>query len=325
MGLLDEAADSEIDRYPCSRTKASVGRVKSFLDAIERLRKASAAPAIEEFDLTDLVVRIAADEAAQGRAILDNLKVEAADNADIDDDAEENSQPTVIKLSLARRDPVITTGDPALIEMAVANALRNAIEAFVEIEVDDRSDVILNWGVTDTDSWIVVLDERSPLPFFINSDSKGRALSHRTDTQEQRPVKLRPIFVEVLPEFETIKDGELWISHKHRTINLRCPCGCGELTVLTLHPSRWHVCFDGKSVSLDGPTGGSVWAISGCGSHYVIRKNNVIWGESIHPDRQSEYAEVERARMLRSTSSPQTLRSRLRRLWRGLSMGNWRK
>ena len=138
-------------------------------------------------------------------------------------------------------------------------------------------------------------------------------------------MKLRPIFVEVLPEFETIKDGELWISHKHRTINLRCPCGCGELTVLTLHPSRWHVCFDGKSVSLDGPTGGSVWAISGCGSHYVIRKNNVIWGESIHPDRQSEYAEVERARMLRSTSSPQTLRSRLRRLWRGLSMGNWRK
>ena len=161
VGLLDEAADSEIGRYTCSRTKASVGRVKSFLDAIERLRKASAAPAIEEFDLTDLVVRVAADEAAQGRAILDNLKVEADDNADIDDDAEENSQPTVIKLSLARRDPVITTGDPALIEMAVANALRNAIEAFV---VDDRSDVILNWGVTDTDSWIVVLDEGCGLP-----------------------------------------------------------------------------------------------------------------------------------------------------------------
>ena len=56
----------------------------------------------------------------------------------------------------------------------------------------------------------------------------------------------RPIFVEVLPGFEVIEDGELWISHKHRTVNLRCPCGCGELTVLTLHPSRWHVYFDGK-------------------------------------------------------------------------------
>ena len=63
-------------------------------------------------------------------------------------------------------------------------------------------------------------------------------------------MKLRPIFVEVLPELDAIKDGELWISHKHRTVNLRCPCGCGDLTVLSLHPSRWHVHFDGKSVSL---------------------------------------------------------------------------
>ena len=68
-------------------------------------------------------------------------------------------------------------------------------------------------------------------------------------------MKLRPIFVDVLPEFAAIKAGELWISHKHRTVNLRCPCGCGDLTVLSLHPSRWHVHFDGKSVSLDGPDG----------------------------------------------------------------------
>lgn len=150
-------------------------------------------------------------------------------------------------------------------------------------------------------------------------------MSHRTEKQEQPPLKLRPIFVEVLPEFKAIKDGELWISHKHRTINLRCPCGCGGLTVLTLHPSRWHVYFDGKSVSLDGPTGGSVWAISGCGSHYVIRKNTVIWRELIDPGRHSEYAEVERDRMLDSTSSRQTLGSRLRRLWCSLSMMIWRR
>ena len=50
-------------------------------------------------------------------------------------------------------------------------------------------------------------------------------------------MKLRPIFVDVLPEFDTIKAGELWISHKYRTVNLRCPCGCGDLTVLSLHLS----------------------------------------------------------------------------------------
>ena len=138
-------------------------------------------------------------------------------------------------------------------------------------------------------------------------------------------MKFRPIFVEVLPATHAIKAGELWISHKHRTVNLRCPCGCGDLTVLTLHPSRWHIHFDGKTVSLGGPTGGSVWAISGCRSHYAIRENAVIWLDCISPDRHSAYADSERARMFGSTSNRQTLRSRLRRMWRSLPKGNWRK
>ena len=145
------------------------------------------------------------------------------------------------------------------------------------------------------------------------------------DAQERRAVRLRPIFIEVLPEFDAIKDGELWISHKHRTINLRCPCGCGELTVLTLHPSRWHVYFDGKTISLDGPTGGSVWANSGCGSHYLIRNNEVVWSYSIDPGRRTDYEDAERSRMLGSTASRQTLRSRLQLLLRRLSIGSWRK
>ena len=138
-------------------------------------------------------------------------------------------------------------------------------------------------------------------------------------------MKLRPIFVEVLPEFGAIKGGELWISHKHRTINLRCPCGCGHLTVLSLHPSRWHVHFDGKSVSLDGPTGGSVWANSGCGSHYIIRDSTVIWLEGINPSRHSEYAEVERMRLVGSKPSRRSLHSRLERIWRSLWAGRWRR
>ena len=32
-------------------------------------------------------------------------------------------------------------------------------------------------------------------------------------------MQLSPIFVEVLPPFDEIKYGEIWISHKHRTIN----------------------------------------------------------------------------------------------------------
>lgn len=147
----------------------------------------------------------------------------------------------------------------------------------------------------------------------------------RNESRELPAVKLRPIFVEVMPPFDSIKDGELWISHKHRTVNLRCPCGCGDLTVLSLLPSRWHIHFDGKSVSLDGPTGGSVWANSGCGSHYSIRNNAVIWLERIDQGRHSEYAAAERARMIGSTSRRQMLRSWLGRLGRGVSLGRWRK
>ena len=128
-------------------------------------------------------------------------------------------------------------------------------------------------------------------------------------------MRLRPIFVEVMPEFDKIEVGHLWISHKHRTINLRCPCGCGELTVLSLHPSRWHVHFDGRSVSLDGPTGGSVWAYSGCHSHYRIRNNSVVWLDRIAPRRHQEYADVERKRMLQSEPRRKTLRSLLKRIW----------
>ena len=138
-------------------------------------------------------------------------------------------------------------------------------------------------------------------------------------------MKLRPIFVEVLPAFDAINASELWISHKHRTVNLRCPCGCGELTVLSLHPSRWHVYFDGKSVSLKGSAGESIWTSSDYGSHYFIRKNEVVWSYPIDPGRHSEYADAERVRMLGSTPIRRTLGARLGRVWRGLSLGRWRK
>ena len=132
-------------------------------------------------------------------------------------------------------------------------------------------------------------------------------------------VHVRPIFVEILPPFETIKDGEMWISHKHRTVNLRCPCGCGELTVLSLHPSRWHVYFDGKSVWLKGPTSGSIWTSSACGSHYHIRENRVVWSYPIDSRLRPDYGDVERARMVGASHPRRTFGSLLRRLWVALA------
>ena len=124
---------------------------------------------------------------------------------------------------------------------------------------------------------------------------------------------LRPVFVEVMPPLDAVKPGEIWISHRHRTVNLRCPCGCGDLTVLTLHPSRWHVYFDGKSVSLEGPTGGSVWANSGCGSHYLVRDNAVIWLDRIDPIHHAGYATREHLRLLKEETRRKTFWARVRR------------
>ena len=164
VGFLEVAAAAEIGHYTSSRTKASVDRVRLFLDAIERLQEASAAPATQEFDLTDLVARVAADEAKHGRAVFDNSTEHIDENALRGETANRAPQQAYVRLSLARQDPVMTTGDPALVEMALANALRNAIEAALEDSEHDGDDVILNWGMTDTDSWIVVLDDGCGLP-----------------------------------------------------------------------------------------------------------------------------------------------------------------
>ena len=123
-------------------------------------------------------------------------------------------------------------------------------------------------------------------------------------------MELRPVFVEVLPEFDEIKPGQIWISHKYRTVNLRCPCGCGDLTVLTLHPSRWHIHFDGKSITISGPTGGSVWAYSGCGSHYLIRNNEVRWLDRIEPHLHRQYADTERKRLIAHSSKRRISKTR---------------
>jgi len=131
---------------------------------------------------------------------------------------------------------------------------------------------------------------------------------------------LRPIFVDVMPEFKLINEGFLWISLTHRTINFRCPCGCGELTVLSIHPTRWHVLFDGKCVSLNGRTGGSIWTSSSCGSHYFIKRNKVIWTDeinSVHRAKQKGFKQSEGVEELGDRSTRQ---SWFKRICRTLSM-----
>ena len=80
-----------------------------------------------------------------------------------------------------------------------------------------------------------------------------------------------------------------------------------------------------KSVSLNGPTGGSVWANSGCSSHYFIRNNAVVWAKGIDPSRHAEYARSEQSRLIASQQSCLDWRSWLKGVFRCLSLRSWRK
>lgn len=184
VGLVDAAAADEVENYKDSKTRTSIGRVRSFLEAIANLRTASAAPAIQEFDLTDMVVQIVEGEVTRGRARLHDSTENAENNVVLDGGLAGLQPGTVVQVALGRRDPVVTVGDPALVGLALANALRNAVEAVLALPEENRADVIINWGVTDTDSWIVVLDEGCGLPAGwdrlteLGVSTKSTALDH---------------------------------------------------------------------------------------------------------------------------------------------------
>lgn len=112
----------------------AIERLKGFLEAVQVLRDASAVPVHEEFDLTDFVLATASEEGF--------------------------TEPRVL---LARNDPVIVRGDRNLLRLALINALRNARDAVADVP-DESNGITVNWGSTDRDAWIVVLDRGAGLP-----------------------------------------------------------------------------------------------------------------------------------------------------------------
>jgi hypothetical protein len=84
---------------------------------------------------------------------------------------------------------------------------------------------------------------------------------------------IEPVLVEQIPR--ALEPGKLYISAAYDTVTHLCACGCGSEVVTPLHPARWRLTWDGKTASLS-PSVGS-WALA-CRSHYVIKKNRVVWG-----------------------------------------------
>lgn len=133
VGRLDMSASREVVDYVGSETDRAITRIRSLIDALAKLRDASAVPSQDEFDLTDFV-RVTAREAGLNKC----------------------------PILFARDDPVVVKGDPDLVGLALINALRNASEALKEAGL--QTPLVVNWGTTNKDAWISVLDEGIGLP-----------------------------------------------------------------------------------------------------------------------------------------------------------------
>ena len=96
---------------------------------------------------------------------------------------------------------------------------------------------------------------------------------------------IRAEFVEFVPE--QLDDGVLYISERYKTASHKCCCGCGEEVVTPLGPADWSIRVDGDKASVHPSIGN--WNFD-CRSHYVIRRNQVVWARAM---KEAQIAQVQ--------------------------------
>lgn len=89
-----------------------------------------------------------------------------------------------------------------------------------------------------------------------------------------KQVALSHEFVDEIPV--DLHEGRLYISIRYRTAAHLCACGCGRKVITPIKPPKWHLIFDGDTVSL-WPSIGR-WQLP-CRSHYWIRRNRIAWAK----------------------------------------------
>lgn len=139
VGALRVCARREVDEYDNSRVAEQIERLGDLLSAIQTLSASASVPEIEQLDLSELVKYVVREE---GRAD--------------------------VRVELAGSRPLVVYGDPLLLEIAIRNGVRNAIEACAELETPEHRLVVVSWGQTERDVWVAVLDRGPGLPANIN-------------------------------------------------------------------------------------------------------------------------------------------------------------
>ena len=142
VGSLRQAATEEVPGFETSNTYRAIYGISSFLNALRSLSLASRIPDVTGFSLSDLVFEV---------------------TELVRSEREQRNAATVDVLH-ARTDHVAAYGDRHLVRLAFLNILRNAVEASDLHEGGPAESVVVSWGSTDRDAWIVVFDRGVGLP-----------------------------------------------------------------------------------------------------------------------------------------------------------------
>lgn len=132
LGALRLSAETEMANFEGSDTKRGLERMEALVAGLARLRQAASAPKLEDFVLDHCIFAWIAEEVRQNPVVV--LRA--------------GPQETVVE------------GDKGLVCLAFVNGLRNAIDATLALPIEDERypEITVNWGVTDVDVWIAVVD-----------------------------------------------------------------------------------------------------------------------------------------------------------------------
>lgn len=138
IGRLKMAVMKEYDRYQGSKIEREFEKIAELVDLFSRWRRVNSAPRYVSLDIGSLLLDVLEDEGSVGVPVV------------IRDDP---------------RAPLVVT-DREFLKAAVANGLRNAIQAIEEKGAARTGDegVTVSYGATDRDFWISILDDGVGLP-----------------------------------------------------------------------------------------------------------------------------------------------------------------
>jgi nitrogen fixation/metabolism regulation signal transduction histidine kinase len=106
--------------------------LKTILSGIQSLSVAASTPNVEEFDLAQMIAEVAAAEVPPEKATV----------------------------TFSGHRPLVCQSDPSLVRLALGNGLRNAVDALDGVDIPEgEHPIVVTWGKTDIDYWIVVIDK----------------------------------------------------------------------------------------------------------------------------------------------------------------------